>query len=230
MTSEMLALRRARKSRKPTFKIQDSNKKPQLSSWRKPRGLHNKVRLHKKGHEVCPSVGYRSPRAVRGLDRSGLAVVLVHTLSQLEGLDAKTQGVVIASAVGARSRLALYAACQKQGLTVLSVTDLAVAITVLEEKFSSRKKFKAEKLAAKKKAAEKKAKAAKEKEATPADKKETPAKEAKEVKTPVKETKVAEKQAKAVKETKEVKTPVKETKVAEKKETPAKKETKEAGK
>ncbi len=176
--ADLLAVRRASKKRKPTFQPQDSNKKPKfLARWRKPRGLQNKVRLGKRGHEVCPSPGYGAPRAVRGLSREGLVPVYVSTVAELAGIDAKTCGIVIASTVGTRKRIALYETAQKAGLTVLSVKDLGAALTALKEKVASSQKARkdaAKKKEEKKKAEEKKKKKKEEKkeEKTAEEKKE----------------------------------------------------------
>ena len=98
------------RKKRPLFQRQDSNKNPRLAGvWRRPRGLHNKLRLHRKGHETVVSIGYRSARVARGLHKSGLMIVSVRHASDLLHLNAQQHCVVFSSTLGARKRLSLYA-------------------------------------------------------------------------------------------------------------------------
>ncbi|MDD1726232.1 MAG: 50S ribosomal protein L32e [Methanothrix sp.] len=115
----MLRVRTRQKSKKPEFNFHDSHKKKRLAtSWRKPRGLHNKLRqqIAAKGKLVRP--GFGSPKAVRGYHPCGLPEVLVNNVAELE----KAQGfaVRIASAVGRRKRLDIEAKAAQAGLKVLN--------------------------------------------------------------------------------------------------------------
>ena len=82
---ELLELRKIEKARKPKFIRKDSNtlKGKTRTKWRKPRGLHNKRRLNKKGHQKNPSVGYKSPVLVRGLQRSGLSLYYLRNQTEV---------------------------------------------------------------------------------------------------------------------------------------------------
>ena len=67
MAERLLRVRTRQKSKKPEFNYHDSHKKKRLgTSWRKPQGLHNKLRqqVAAKGSLVKP--GFGSPKAVRG--------------------------------------------------------------------------------------------------------------------------------------------------------------------
>ncbi len=104
MAERLLRVRTRQKSKKPEFNFHDSHKKKRLgTSWRKPRGLHNKLRqqIAAKGKLVKP--GFGSPRAVRGFHPCGLPEMLVNNVAELS----KAQGfaVRIASAVGMKKRL-----------------------------------------------------------------------------------------------------------------------------
>ncbi|MCD6358087.1 MAG: 50S ribosomal protein L32e [Thermoproteales archaeon] len=90
-------------------------------SWRSPRsGLDNKIRLERKGFPARVKIGYRGPRAVRGLHPSGKMEVLVHTPSQLEGLDPRVHVVRIAATVGARKRGEILRRAEELGLKVVN--------------------------------------------------------------------------------------------------------------
>ena len=119
MAERLLRVRTRQKLKKPEFNCHDSHKKRRLStSWRKPRGLHNKLRqqIAAKGKLVRP--GFGSPKAVRGYHPCGLPEVLVNNVAELE----KAQGfaVRIASAVGRRKRLDIEAKAAQAGLKVLN--------------------------------------------------------------------------------------------------------------
>jgi large subunit ribosomal protein L32e len=119
MAERLLRVRTRQKSKKPEFNFHDSHKKKRLpTSWRKPRGLHNKLRqqIAAKGKLVRP--GFGSPKAVRGYHPCGLPEVLVNNVAELE----KAQGfaVRIASAVGRRKRLDIEAKAAQAGLKVLN--------------------------------------------------------------------------------------------------------------
>jgi len=119
MAERLLRVRTRQKSKKPEFNFHDSHKKKKLStSWRKPRGLHNKLRQHiaAKGRVVQP--GFGSPRAVRGYHPSGQPELLVNNIAELAA--AEGHAVRIASSVGMKKRLDIQAEAAKMGLKVLN--------------------------------------------------------------------------------------------------------------
>jgi large subunit ribosomal protein L32e len=157
-----------------TFKRQAWHRKSRLgTSWRRPRGWQSKLRLEKKGHGKRVKVGFRSEAATRG-KKNGLDIVRIHNVSELELVDAKSQGVVIAN-IGMKKKLDVLRAMKEKKLTLLT-GDVAETIKALEEKFASRKKASqtrdAEKAAKQKeleKKAEKEEKDAKEEEPVDAE-------------------------------------------------------------
>ena len=181
MATEVKRLIKVRVEKGARFKRDGYGKKRQFSdSWRKPRGQHNKQREQKKAKGAHPKPGFGSPVAVRGMHPSGFFEVLVTSVKELEGLDAKTQAVRIAATVGDRKRVALQEAAQAKGLKVLNVRVVKAkakkAPAKKAEAKDAGKEKKAEKKPAEKKAPAKKAaakpKTEKSAEATPkADKK-----------------------------------------------------------
>src|SRR3990167_7900671 len=96
--SGALRVKRLLRAARPRFTRHAPHRKARLpDSWRRPRGLHNKQRDNRKGSLPCVSDGWRTPVSVRGLHSSGLAIAHVSTLVELERVDSKTHGVVIAS-------------------------------------------------------------------------------------------------------------------------------------
>jgi large subunit ribosomal protein L32e len=117
----LLAIRAGKNAARPKFRRQEWFRYRKFGDeWRKPQGGQSKLRRHFGYRWNLPSIGYRGPRAVRGLHPSGFREVLVHNERQLEGLDAKTQAVRIAHAVGARKREQIEQACDDKGLRVLN--------------------------------------------------------------------------------------------------------------
>src|SRR2546427_444143 len=117
----LLAVRSAKNAARPKFRRQEWFRYRKFGDeWRKPQGGQSKLRRHFGYRWNLPSIGYRGPRAVRGLHPSGFQEVLVHNERQLDGLDAATQAVRIAHGVGTRKREMIEKACDDKGLRVLN--------------------------------------------------------------------------------------------------------------
>ncbi|MHC1593437.1 MAG: 50S ribosomal protein L32e [Methermicoccaceae archaeon] len=102
---EMLNIRKRQKASKPRFRRYGWRTKRKLSTvWRKPKGLHNKLRQHIRAKGRLVRVGFGSPRIVRGYHPSGVQEVLVHNPSMLDGLDTSRQAVRIAGTVGRKKK------------------------------------------------------------------------------------------------------------------------------
>ncbi len=176
MADETRRLIRVRTKKGARFKRDGFGKKKQLSSsWRKPRGQHNKQREQKKAKGNLPKPGFGSPIAIRGMHPSGFFEALVHTIDDLEGLNPKTQAIRIAAKVGNRKRIAIQEKAISAGLKVLNakvakpVTKQAPAPAEEKAKEPVPKKAPVQKVkpAAEKKAEPQKAKKETKKEAKP---------------------------------------------------------------
>ncbi len=124
---KLIKLRRRLKARKPEFRRYCWNKKLRLrdKSWRRPRGLHNKLRKRVGGKwsgRIPVNVGFGSPKAVRGLHPSGYEEVLVYNVKDLERVDKERQAIRIASCVGLKKRLLIEEKAKELGIKILNPT------------------------------------------------------------------------------------------------------------
>jgi len=147
---ELLALRKKLKKKKPKFYSQEYHKKIRLGKrWRKPRGTDSKVRLKLKGHVNRVSVGYGSPRKVRGLTRDGLNQILVSSSKDMQNLSEK-DGIILSSKLGLRKKLDLLKEIKSKNMIVINLKDIDVFIKKAEEKIAKKKQEKTEKQKAEK--------------------------------------------------------------------------------
>ena len=140
---DLLELRRHIKSKKPDFIRQDFHKKKRLSrKWRRPKGWHSKIRLNRSVHAEKASIGYRSPKIVRGLHKSGLLQNIIRSVNDLEGLDPKKNCGIISSSVGTKKRVVILKKAKDLGLNIFNIKNPDKYIKEVEDKINLRKKAK----------------------------------------------------------------------------------------
>lgn len=143
---DLLELRSQIKDRKPNFIRQDSHKQKKLGrKWRRPKGLHSKVRLKLKSRAKKVSKGYRSPKKVRHLHKSGLQRCIIRTMRDMEGLDAKKNCLIISSSLGDKKKIAILKKAKDSGFNILNVNNPDDYIKKVEDKIRLRKERKKEK-------------------------------------------------------------------------------------
>jgi len=103
----------------PRFRRQESWRYGRIStSWRRPKGLDNKMKKEIKGVPPRVKVGYRTPKTIRGVHPSGLQSVYVSNVPQLEKISDEDVIIVISSRVGKRAKRAITDRATSLGIRV----------------------------------------------------------------------------------------------------------------
>src|SRR5919198_3566585 len=97
----LLGARKKVAEKRPKFIRQESWRYDRLAeNWRRPKGKDNKMRKQKSGMPSIVKVGYRGPKAARGLHPSGYTDNVVHNIAELARLDPKKDAARLARTVG----------------------------------------------------------------------------------------------------------------------------------
>ena len=135
INEELLAARKKVAQRRPKFIRQESWRYDRLAeNWRKPKGKDNKMRLQKSGVPVLVKVGYRGPRAARGLHPSGYRDNLIHNTAELVKLDPKKDAARIGHTVGKKKRIEIINKAVELGIKVLNPGNLISKLQKEKEK------------------------------------------------------------------------------------------------
>ena len=166
-----LEIRKNLKKKKPFFVRQDYYKKKRLGiKWRKPKGLHSKMRLSRKGYRKTVKVSYGSPKVVRGYDKKGFMRKIVNSFNDLESIDSKKHGAIIGSNVGMRKKILLLKKAKELKITVLNIKDVDAFLKKTEEMLKKKAEEKKKLEMEKKEKLKEKEKKSKEKEKEKKDK------------------------------------------------------------
>ena len=129
--------------KKLKFTRQDAHKKVRLGNkWRKPKGLHSKMRLSKKGYNKSVSIGYGSPKSTRGLDKSGLKLIIIKSLKEIENINAKEECIAVAKTIGLRKKVEILKQAVKKSINVVNVKDINKFLKDVDDKIKKSKEEK----------------------------------------------------------------------------------------
>jgi len=121
-TLDALRKRQEIASRRPEFLRQEWHRRKRLQGarWRRPRGMHSKMRQHYAYRRNIVSIGFGSPKKARHLHPSGFREVMVHNLRDLERINPETEAARVAHKVGMRKRLEIEEKADELGIRVLN--------------------------------------------------------------------------------------------------------------
>lgn len=121
-TLDALSKRSEVQGRRPEFLRQEWYKRKRLqgAKWRKPRGMHSKMRQHYGYRRNVVSIGYGSPKAARFLHPSGFKEVMVHNVKDLQRINPETEAARVAHKVGMKKRLEIEAKADELKIRVLN--------------------------------------------------------------------------------------------------------------
>jgi len=121
-TLDALSKRAGVQARRPEFLRQEwhTRKRLQSAKWRRPRGMHSKMRQHYAYRRNVVSIGYGSPKEARYLHPSGFREVMVHNVKDLEKIKPDTEAARVAHQVGMKKRLQIEARADELKIRVLN--------------------------------------------------------------------------------------------------------------
>lgn len=138
--SNLLEIRKELKERKPIFIRQDNPKRMKLNyKWRKPKGIHSKIRHKFKGRRKMPSPGYKSPRDVKDLHASGLKILSVSSINDFKNIKKESEGIVISRSVGMKKKFEILKKAKELKISVLNL-NIDEQIKKIEDFINSKKK------------------------------------------------------------------------------------------
>jgi large subunit ribosomal protein L32e len=132
----LMKLRKRMSQRRPKFAQFESWRYVRIKDhWRQPKGIDNHMRQNRKGWPRSVNVGYRSPKAVRGLHPSGVEEVVVFNVGDLAIVDPETQVARIGGSVGVKKRTGILQEAERQGIRVLNPGKAWPILEEAEEDF-----------------------------------------------------------------------------------------------
>ncbi|UCD04268.1 MAG: 50S ribosomal protein L32e [Candidatus Woesearchaeota archaeon] len=146
----LLEHRKRMKKKKPNFVRQEYKRRGKLSeTWRRPRGVHSKLRLRRRGKPARVAVGYGTLRKVRNLTPEGLKKVIISNSSDLKNLK-EDEISVISRTVGTKKKLEILKEAQKSNIKIHNFPKIKETIDKIENKIKQKKEAKKEKAKEKK--------------------------------------------------------------------------------
>lgn len=125
--SKLIEHRRLIKKRKQKFIRQDYHKISSLGmgrkkkqKWRRAKGRHSKVRQSHKGRRVVPTIGFRSPRLVRGT-LEGRNPIMVYNLNDLNKVG--KNDIAVISSIGLRKKIEIMKKAQEMKIPISNLNQ-----------------------------------------------------------------------------------------------------------
>jgi len=94
--------------------------------WRRPVGLHSKMRQGRKGKPPQVNAGFGHAAATRGMV-DGYMPVVVQNVADIARIDRERQAAVLASSLGLRAVAELVAKAEQHGVVILNKEKIRAA-------------------------------------------------------------------------------------------------------
>jgi len=135
--AHLLEVRKELSSRRPKFLRQDYHYRLKVhdDTWRAPKGRHSKMRRKEKGKRAVVQIGYRGPKAVRGLHKSGASFVHINSLKDLEKVNPKTNICILGGKLGKLAKYKILKEATVKGIKFSNV-DAEKFLKNFEEKLA----------------------------------------------------------------------------------------------
>lgn len=109
------------RKKRVTFLRRNSNKKTFNKKWRSPKGIHNKRRLHKQGHQKRPVIGFGSPKELKYLTKEGLLPIIISNIKDLKEMDKIKEVALLSKKLGIKKKIILVEEAKKLGIEIANV-------------------------------------------------------------------------------------------------------------
>lgn len=110
------------------------------TSWRKPMGIHNKIRKCKRGKGALVRIGYSTPRLLKGLTRDLKKPVFVSTKKDLDNLSLDNV-VVFPSSMGNKKKIELAKIAKSKNIDLFGFKNHDDVIKSIEDDMTARRKL-----------------------------------------------------------------------------------------
>ncbi|OAG29525.1 large subunit ribosomal protein L32e [Nematocida displodere] len=130
-TTPIVQFVKVKKTKREFNRFQSDQFKRVKPSWRKPKGIDNKVRKRLRGTMVMPSIGFKGNNLVRHILPNGFKKVIISNIGDLEALTSLNRVYCgeIAHGVGAKKRVDI----------VKRAADLGIVLTNGESRLTVEK-------------------------------------------------------------------------------------------
>lgn len=88
--------------------------------WRRPKGLHSKLKDKEKSKGKMPSPGYGKSKELRYLHPSGLKEVLVYNVKEIEKINPEKEAIRISGKVGKKKKVEILKKAEELKIKVLN--------------------------------------------------------------------------------------------------------------
>ncbi len=119
---QILEKRKEIKKRTPKFRREEWYRYKRISkNWRRPDGIHSKMRANYKYRPSKVRIGFRGPKKTRGLHSSGFEEVMVYNKKDLDKINPDIQAARIGSSVGTKKRIDIEKRAEELDIRILNL-------------------------------------------------------------------------------------------------------------